>query len=530
MRCLLLITSLFVCSATFCPAEPWLKDISEISELTASEGQPDSISIWLPSGERTTVGVYDAETIRVEPHSSVSARVFVQYIWERAVYQIADNAHVARIPYWLPPRWWRPPGQETGGPYAVQLHATEPGDHTVSIRCRSGKVLTVKLHVVEPIPKPDMGFGFYTVPPFWQYLDRSHWTQYFEHMAELKCSTFTLYASHPFKITEDMAGDKDAQDRNRAKNIAWQLDLALETGLIDGSVPVFIFGNSPRDHDLAPEYGKYVDSWPEMLGYGRDEPPISEYGEWEARGMVTMYNNNGEKPYRCGNSICDVGIFRFGDGIDVWICHMDYMSDLIKREALRQGKELWAYSARMRGTNAPLNRYFSGWWCFQNRPGALLRWCYMDHMLAYGLKEPSSVQPDGTWTPCGYFEFNLGAPDGPISSVGSEGHRDGVIDYMVLRDLERALLAARVNEEDDKAYYFLIREAAQWLQNNVDRVDVNYWPNDDWPTGNCEAANPCHWDTIDLAVPPIQNFNELRRQALEYTHALRAGPTLAEVE
>lgn len=528
MRYLIIVVSLCLVASP-AMAEPWIADISEVSDPSLMTGEPDTVSIWLPVDCYTTLGVYGTEYIRVDAPPEVKTQTFVQYIWNRLVYREQPEEYVAQIPYWLPTRRWRPPGQETGGPYAVQLRAMAVGDYQVKITCQGGEVLTAELHVIEAIPEADCAFGYYTVPPFWYYIDRDRgygystaFRQYFQQMADEGCNTFTLYASHPFPspVTDNPSATDPAKQTVRAQNIAWQMDLAVETGLTDGKAPVFVFCHWPADLTEAYEWGRYTDQWPELLGYGRDEPPCTDQGDWEARGMVEMFNNGG---YRSGSAMSDKNIYRIGQDIDIWILHMQDYNDTIKREAIRLGKELWVYSCHLRGTNAPMNRYWSGWWAFANRPGALLNWCYMDHMLAYGLEEPSSVQPDGRWTPCGYYEYHLGAPDGPIGSVGAEARRDGIVDYRILRELERALLAARVNEPDDIEYYKLIGEVGTWLQTNIDKVDTQFWPNNERPWTGPDGV-PMHWDNLDLSTPGISDLNMLRRQAIEYTQRLRAGP------
>ena len=512
MRLLATVLLMVLCTSACSFGAPWIADISDVSEVVSLEEGPDSVTVWLPFGERAAVGVYGTESIRVTSPPEIAVERFVQYLWHREVFRNTDEKHVAAIPYWLPSRRWRPPGQETGGPYVLQIHAKAVGDYEVSVECDEGKILTVDLHVVPPIPEPDMGFGYYFVPPHHQYPE--HLRSQFEHMRDLGCNTFTIYHGFP---------DPEASS---SENIAAQLDLALDVGLIDGSIPIFVMHCNPPDIDGAYQYGKRVEDWPELLGYGKDEPGNTEQGEAEARGMVRMFNGAG---YRSGSAINANSIYRFGDGLDIWICIMSDFSDTLKREALRQDKELWAYSCTTRGTNAPLNRYFSGWWCFKNRPKVLMQWCYMDRMLIWDRTVPSCVHEDGSWTPCGYYEYNIGAPDGPISSVGSDARRDGIVDYMVLRELERAILAARVNANEDPVFHAMIKEASQWLQDQTDLVDTNFWPGDYEPVGDCVLPNPCHWDAKDLTPPPFGDFGGLRRQAMEYTGFLKQGPvTVAE--
>jgi len=511
MRYLLLVLCLVLSSRACSWAEPWIADISDVSEVVSLEEGPETVCVWLPSGSRASVGIYGTDRIRVTAPPEVSVERLVQYLWHREVFRNTDKKHVAAIPYWLPSRRWRPPGQETGGPYALQLHAKAVGDYQVSVECDEGKILTVDLHVVPPIPEPDMGFGYYFVPPHHQYPE--HMRAQFEHMRDLGCNTFTIYHGFP---------DPEASS---SQNIAAQLDLALDVGLIDGSVPIFVMHCNPPDIDGAYQYGKRVEDWPELLGYGKDEPGNTVQDEAEARGMVSMFNNNGERRYRSGSAIAGNSIYRFGDGLDIWICLMSDLTDAIRREAQRQDKELWAYSCTTRGTNAPLNRYFSGWWCFKNRPKVLMQWCYMDRMLIRDRKVPSCVHEDGSWTPVGYYEYCLASPSGPISSVGADARRDGVVDYMVLCELERAILAARVNADEDPVFHALIKEASQWLQDQTDLADTNFWPNDVQPEGDCTTGN-CHWDARDLVAPPegLRDFNGLRRQAMEYTDSLKQGP------
>ena len=498
---------------------PWIADLSE----TAGAKGQKSVDISLPVGERATVGVYGTKSIGVEAPFSISPEVLVQYM-ERGH---ADQR--VMVPYWLAPARWRPPPvgvlrdekdfppggerhyDQKGNPYAVRLWARAQGAFPIRIICDRGKVLAVNLHVTPAVPAPDFAVGYYTAPGLWTY---QNWRVKFEQLRDLRCNTFTVYSG---EAGREIPAD---ETNTAARNIAWQLDLAVEVGLIDGTQPVIVYARSPVDLDEAPQYGRHVDRWPELIGYGKDEASANASGEAEARGMVQMFHS-GEHPYRSGAAMHDIAILKFGDGIDIWICHVDNMSDLLKREARRQGKALWAYCARVRGTNAPLNRYLSGWWAYANRPEGLLSWTHLDYMLRWDLTVPSAVHPDGTWTPMGYYEYCLDAPDGPLSSVGAEGRRDGVVDYMVLRDLERALLSTKLDSDEDPARVALVEEALLWLQDNVDRVDVNFWPDDKKPFGDCKPGNPCHWDTVDMVLPPIRDFNALRRTALGYARRLR---------
>ena len=356
MRLLAVVVFMVLCSNSCSFGAPWIADISDVSEVTSRDGGPDSVSVWLPSGERSSIGVYGTDAIQVVAPDEVRVQKFVQYISTREVFRSTDQKHVAKIPYWLPKQRWRPPGQERGGPYLIQLHPTAPGDYQVRVRCVEGPILTIDLHVTAPIPAPDMGFGYYFCPPHHKYPE--HMRAQFEHMRDLGCNTFTIYHGFP---------DPEASS---SQNIAAQLDLALDVGLIDGSIPIFVMHCNPPDIAGAYQYGKRVDEWPELLGYGKDEPGNTERGEADARGMVKMFNNAG---YRSGSAISATSIYRFGDGLDIWICLMSDFNDAIKREAARQEKELWAYSCTTRGTNAPLNRYFSGWWAFKNRPKVLMQ-------------------------------------------------------------------------------------------------------------------------------------------------------------
>jgi len=487
--------------ASVATAAPWVADLSEVADA----GGQQSVDLWLPAGEWATVGVYEAESVEVDAPGSVMSEVLVQHMGA------SHTEEQVPIPYWLPPLRWRPPDQ-SGNPYAVRLHPTEVGDFTVGIKCQDGTDLSVDLHATAPVPGPDFAVGYYTAASLWTYMN---WRECFEQLRDMRCNTFTVYPQVSGRAIPE------GETETAARNVAWQLDLAVEVGLIDGTQPVFIMHCNPPDIDEATKYGKHVDRWPELLGYGKDEAATNADGESQARGMVSMFNRNGKRHYRSGAAMNNASILRFGDGIDIWVCLMADLTDLVKREAARQKKALWSYCCQLRGTNAPLNRYQSGWWAFKNRPEGMLSWTYMDSMLRPDRPVPSSVRPDGTWAPCGYYEYCLDAPDGPISSVGAEARRDGIVDYMVLRELERAILAAELDTDADPERVALAREAMAWLQDNTDQVDVNFWPDDHPPFGNCVPPEPCHWDTVDMAAPALHDFSALRRQAIEYTQRLQ---------
>ena len=92
---------------------------------------------------------------------------------------------------------------------------------------------------------------------------------------------------------------------------------------------------------------------PELLGENFDEPDVGaakgvaeNTARWHALGLRSATAINGRAVLQYPD-----------DALDVWIVHMDSLSETVKAECTRRGKELWAYNCILRGTNAPVHRY-----------------------------------------------------------------------------------------------------------------------------------------------------------------------------
>jgi len=481
-RCALIVLILVLSALpVFADGPAWVAELTEVQRITRTIAEPlhaEAINIWLPAGEYATVGVYDTQTADAQPPDGVQADVWIIWYEHRTLFAGRSEEREEAVAFHLsPPRYHEPTGS-----FAVRLHAEKPGEYVVPIECSTNTV-TVTLHVVEPVPESDVGFGFYT--DWGRYAYPEHERLYFRHMAEYGCNTFT-----PYGLTA-----------KNAAIIARQIDAAIEEGLLDERFPLLCLSVGKTELDEAKELGQHTEQWPELIGYNWDEPGATEE---TARGVAAESEAWHEAGYRTGTALSANSAFLFGELLDIWILHMDTVSKYIRRHAKNLGAEFWMYNCTARGTNAPLHRYYNGIYTFAVRPRVNLMWAYMHDAK-------SRINKDGTWWYNGCCEHALLTPDGPISTVGLEGYRDGTVDYRVLRELERLIEANPKHK--------VTPEAAAWLQDLVDRVDTRFWPGG----RHADDYSDYPWDGRDTVVPPITDFSEMRRQALGYLAQIGGG-------
>ena len=385
-------------------ADAWVAELSQ--------GEPehtDSLEVWLPVGEYTTVGVYDTNSIEVSAPGAVSYDVCAIWFEQRTIFQHSPYERQAEIAYYLPPTKYLPDAHA----FAVQIKAEQTGKHRINIEC-DGNTVAVTLNVTAPVPAADCGFGFHTDYPRYGYPD--HWRQYFRHMRQHGANTFTCYGWNGL----------DGSD------IARQMDYAAEIGMADPRFPVFVLpqgwaSNFDKLIEDAKSKAKYADRWPELIGYNADEPSP---GIIEQVAMVAReYHECG---FRTGTSISGPSTLAFGQLLDICCVHMD-----------------------------------------------------------------------GTWNAGRSNDFALASPDGPISTVGLEGWREGIVDYRILRELERQI---ELHGDSPAAW-----PAARWLQVLADKVDTLLYP---------EGMKRGYWWDSDLTVPAVADFNAMRKEALEYLDQL----------
>lgn len=445
-----------------------------IAEMSSQEGhaaRADAIEVWLPAGEFATVAVHEAETIDVEAPPNVRADEFVVWYETREIFRNRPESRREAIPYYLPSRKWLKPDKEHPS-WGVRLFARAPGVHVVPIRC-PGNTVTVTLRVTAGVPPSDCGFGFYGNYQAYSYGGQE--PLYLKHMRDYGCNTFTAYS-----------WTADGSDLVR------QMETAARVGLLDKRFGILVLPTSPPGTLIprAVEAGRDSEAWPELIAYNHDEPRRDQ--EDSVRAASRTVHDAG---LRTGTAMGAASAFLMGDCLDIWIVHMNVVNDTLRELCRRQDAEWWVYNCNLRGTNAPLHRYYTGAWTWKVRPKVNLLWAYQHGGT-------SLVHKDGTWAPGRAWEHALGAPDGPMSTVGLEGVRDGIIDYRVLRRLEQ-LVAAHPRHEK-------VPEIAHWLQSITDRVDTQFWP-----LGRDPGYAEEFWDVPDTAVPPIDGAR-MRRKALQY--------------
>ncbi len=477
MRLTPLIILLFLLCRSAAADSAWIAELSGQQEQSA---QAHSIDVWVPAGEYATVGVYGSDMIKVEPPPGVRADTFVIWYETRTIFQNRPDERTEAIPYYLPSRKWLAP-HKSHPAWAVRLYCDRPGNHVVPIKCRNNTV-TATLRVTPAVPPSDCGFGFYINYQAYSY--GQHEPLYHKHMRDYGCNTFTAYD-----------WTKDGSDLVR------QMQSAAAAGLLDKRFPVLVLPGSPPGTVIpaAINSGRGSDDWPELIRYNHDEP--SREKEASVRAFSKAVH---DAELRTATAISASSAFLLGDCLDIWIVHMDSVNDKVRELCRRLDAEWWSYNCSLRGTNAPLHRYYTGVWTWKTRPRVNLLWAYQ-----HG--GHSSVMSDGSWNALRVHEHALGAPDGPMSTVGLEGVRDGITDYRVLRQLE---LLMEQNPRHDS-----VPQIANWLQSISDRIDTQFWPE-----GRRANYSDYYWDVPDTAVPPLDGA-EVRRQALHFIDAMQSQPT-----
>lgn len=477
--------------------------VAELSSHHAHRYRETEITVAVPAGEHTTVGVYNTDAVDVQVPEGVTSEKHVIWYEVRTVYHGQEGEREVAVPYYLPP----PEVMPQMGSWAVKLHAEEPGQYAVPIACNSDTV-TVNLDVTPPVGPSDTGLGFYTDYNRFAYFDLDNERRYFEHMAELGCNTLTIYSARVY-TGDPLASQAWCSPHSGESGNYWalsvydvrrQLDLASEVGLLHPDVPVLCL-SIPEDRfaehmDACREGAKHADQWPELLAYNSDEAGPGHRPQMTANQEVWDCQD-----VRNGSATYTSSIMAVGDTMDLWLPSIQSWSPLLAAKAEEEGALLGQYICVWRGTNAPMHRYMTGIWRWVTRPKTFLAWAYMnDHN--------SRVTPEGEWNALRSCEYAIASKDGPISSVGLEGWRDGSVDYRVLRELERAVREASVNES---ASINAINEACAFLK----RVSQMYRPG--FVT---EPDGPYTFDGPDTMEPPVDCV-AVRNEALELLAELR---------
>ena len=408
--------------------------VAELSDWQAHEVKAQEIEITVPAGEYVTLGVYNTDAVEVVAPEGITHEQFGLWYEARTVYKDTPHQRDMAVPFYMPPsRWMHQQGSQT-----VRLFADKPGSYCIVLKCNSDTCQLI-LTVTPAVPSSDTGLGFYVDYNRFGYYDKVNERKYFEDMANHGCNTTTFYTSRVYTADPEIAKRYPASGPDYKAmthyDVGRQFDLAAEVGLTDPDIPVFGFFGDGHNllSDLAEAkklFPERADEWPEVLGYNADEAgpnqrPIMERQQAAWDGLDV----------RNGSATGTASLFAISDVMDLWLPYVTSWTPLLAAKAAEEGAELGQYICGWRGTNAPMHRYMTGIWRWITRPKMLLLWSYMH--------DPKSrVDPDGKWNAKRSFEYALAAPDGPISTVGLEGFRDGAVDYRVLRELERVLRKA----------------------------------------------------------------------------------------
>ena len=445
--------------------------VAELSDTTTARN--DSLSVSIPIGSHAAIAVYNSDAIEPKCPDGINATVRVMWFEHRSVFVGWPGEREEAIPYYLPMlKDCRPTGA-----WVVELEPEHVGTFTVPIACNTN-ALTITVECIE-LPRGDIGYGFYTdhhrVP------DLSREREYNRDMAAHGMTTFTPYARIPSPTLT--AGDATYVDDTPHK-LAWHINTAIADGLVDVRFPLLCLSAGADAVVASKEFAK--GEWPELVLYNRDEPS-PEHGE-EVRLNAEDAHAAGLKS---GTAISGESALAIGDPLDIWVLHMDGVSDETIAAAEAKGKDLWMYNCALRGSNAAQHRYWTGVYTWAVGPRVCLTWTYMHD-------KDSRIQPDGTWNCLRVYDTATCDAEGlPIPTVALEGIQEGIIDSRFLQELER------LDTEAGNAY----------LDNLKKSVPFGFWTN-----GHGRDYSSYVWDVPDLQVPPVDCVG-VRREVLRLLEA-----------
>jgi hypothetical protein len=437
----------------------WVAELSD-----TSPARSDTVAVTIPIGSHVAVGVYNTDAVQPQPTAGVAATVRVLWLEHRTVFTGLAGEREAAVPYYLP----SPAECAPTGFWVVELSPNAVGTYTVPIVCNTNTV-TVELTCIN-LPPSDIGYGFYT--DHHRFPDLARESEYDADMAAHGMTTFTPYARELLNIPT-------VDNKDYAQTLAWHIDTAIDAGLVDQRWPLLCLAIEPKDIQRAREFARH--EWPELVGYNYDEPArekgaeVAEYAQrWHAVGA------------RTGTAIDGAIAQDIGGPLDIWVLHMDSMSQAAVTACADQGKTRWLYNCSLRGSNAALHRYWTGVYTWAQAPEVCLTWTYTH--------DPKSrINPDGTWNLLRVYDTATCDRNGlPLPTVALEGLQEGIIDSRLLQELTRR------NTPEGNAYLAKLRR----------QVPLTFWPD-----GKDRTASSYVWDIPDLAVPPV-DLVAMRREVL----------------
>ncbi len=436
---------------------PWTAPLSAINRQ-AAEGSRAVV----PAGEYHTFVVGSAAACRIDAPEGLDTEVFVVKSYPKSI-----NGEWHLRPCYMPTHQQ----SEATGLWAVRFKAAlPPGIHKLTISTSdqpAGTRVDYEFKVVDlKVPAADIPFGlWYDYNRFPDaYRSPRFEEMYIRDMAEHGMNTGTVYTWN--------AGKND-QVR--------QFRLMRKYGLDRFPIMLLVRCDDPA----IPE----IDGHRFML-FGPDEPSLER--RQECADSLVVARKLGMQHV---TAINPRATWAFGELFDVCIVLRNGLTPALHDYAKEVGMELWMYDCSMRGTNPQMHRYFSGLYTWAVGAKGCYRWAYVHD-------KKSCVLPDGQWNARMDHEYVLPGPDGPISTLGWEGVREGILDYRVIRALETKVLAGRGNPKT--------AEAALWLARWKHSVDPKLYRG---PAGL--GGHPNRDNLLDTFDPGI-DLENLRAQAIEF--------------
>ena len=444
----------------------WLNDPKAVSTLA-----------MIPKGEYHTFVVGNAVACRVDAPDEVEAEVFIVKCYPKFIYGKWDLRA-----YYMPTAKQSDPS----GLWAVRFKANlPPGKHKFIIHTAKGDAqptIGYEFQIVNlELPPADIPFGMFyittRVPP--EYGSLKYQDMYLQDMVEHGMTTVTV-STHTTGQNEQV-----------------KLFRLMQKYGLDRMPAMLLTGCD--DKPIAKIDGT------EFLLYGPDEPSPDSRAECEA--SLARARGAGMRHVTAISAISAWS--GLGSLFDIWVVHPDNgieMPDMIaggitptlQEYAKQSGASIWHYHCGMRGTNPKLQRYYSGLFTWAVGAKGCFRWAYVHD-------KNSCIRQDGTWNALQTNEFVLPTPDGPMPTVGWEGVREGVLDYRIIRALEKKVINAtgKMAEAEKTA------KAALWLARLKHSVDPRFYGDFKW------TDKDYFWDRPDVYDPGI-DLAKMRADAIEH--------------
>jgi hypothetical protein len=425
------------------------------------------------------------------------------------------------------------------------------GHFTVTIRGQEPQryELQVQIHPFS-LPRPDVAFSLYArpdrIPRYWT---RKYQEMYAQDMAEHGfnsgqiCAFYPSFASDAYQKTGRVPPPPTAgqwiepwttllEPKNLTDGkvdpgqlVAAQIEILKQAGLAQLDVPIFTVQDSwtcAGKSIIAETFRQFAveKGWPEILFSTRDEPPPWRTGPHSitAESIQGMLDFKRLKNCRTFTALSGPSALSWGHLHDVWIVLAGQISPELVREAKRQGAKLWTYSERLRITNLRANRYYAGLYTWGLGLDGNTAYCYGQYVFppkaGEGAQDPVWLPDHGRTSMHVINGYIIPGPNGPISSMGFEGRREGIDDFRYLQLLEARLKATDVNS-------VTAREARNWLDGLKKII------HDEAIQGVFSSGHQYLWE-LDW-VEPSPNFKPveyaaLRDKAASFIVQLAAAP------